>query len=222
MSSWVLGTAAVAVAVALALFVPYLTDDRALVASTPTPRAVFSVEFVEVKEDERLCVTGVTIPPEAEQVRFQALTYGRPGPPLTVELRALGYVERARVRGGYPDETVQAVAIEPPSSARIGRICMTNDGRAKLGFVATAEARSMSRSVTLVQGDEQDQDVYLAFYERDEASVLDRLGAIVDRMDAFRPGIVGPWLLWPLLVLVALAIPAGVIWAALRGAREPS
>ncbi len=26
-------------------------------------------------------------------------------------------------------------------------------------------------------------------------------------MSAFRPGIVGPWLLWPLLVLVVLGVP---------------
>jgi hypothetical protein len=35
-------------------------------------------------------------------------------------------------------------------------------------------------------------------------------------MAAFRPGVVGPWLLWPLLVLTVLGVPAGVAWALRR------
>jgi hypothetical protein len=35
-------------------------------------------------------------------------------------------------------------------------------------------------------------------------------------MRAFRPGVVGPWLLWPLLVLTVAGVPAGVFLALRR------
>jgi hypothetical protein len=63
-------------------------------------------------------------------------------------------------------------------------------------------------------------DAYLAFYEGAEGSPLAHLGDIVDRMDAFRPGIVGPWLLWPLLFVVLLGVPGGVIWAVRCATRQ--
>jgi hypothetical protein len=64
-----------------------------------------------------------------------------------------------------------------------------------------------------------DADTYLVFYANGPASALDRAGAIVDHMSAFRPAVVGPWLLWPLLALVVIGVPGGVLWAALRAAR---
>jgi hypothetical protein len=48
------------------------------------------------------------------------------------------------------------------------------------------------------------------------------MGPIIAHMSAFRPGIVGPWLLWPLLVLVVVGVPGGVLWAIHRAVSAAS
>jgi hypothetical protein len=47
--------------------------------------------------------------------------------------------------------------------------------------------------------------------------MLERASATIERIAIFRPGIVGPWLLWPLAALVLVGIPAGAVWAWQRG-----
>jgi hypothetical protein len=95
-------------------------------------------------------------------------------------------------------------------------VCLSQRGENAIALVGTAEDRTRSRPKGTIDGREERADTYLAFYEDGAGSPLRETTAIVERMGAFKPGIVGPWLLWPLLFLTALGVPCGIVWAALR------
>jgi hypothetical protein len=219
MSRAVLLPAVIACVVAAALFVPFLAEDRELVAATPSPRPLFQLSLVEIGPREQLCISDVTIPADADQLRFQVGTFGRPGPELAVTLQARGYRERSSVPGGYADNALVASAMRPPAGDRLGTVCIADRGRRPIALAGTAEERTQSRPEGRIGGAAVPADVYLAFYQDGSASALERVPEIVDRMSAFRPGVVAPWLLWPLLALVVMGVPAGVVFAALRAAR---
>jgi hypothetical protein len=214
MSKWVAIPAALACLVALAFFAPFLLKERDLVASTPSPRPMFTVTFIELAGGERLCADDVTIPAAARRLRLQVRTFGRPGPPLDIALDAPGYRERVTTRSGYADTETLSIPIRPPAKDRLGAVCVAPSER--IALTGTEEARTLSRPRGRVDGTAIATDAYLAFDEGRRASALSRAAAIIDRMDAFRPGIVGPWVLWPLLALVVLGIPTGTVLALAR------
>ena len=216
MSKWLTVPAVILLVLAGGRFARYLTVERGLVASTPSPRPVFKVTDVPLASGQRLCLTDVTIPDDAQRLRMQVRTFGRPGPALAVELHAGGYDERLRVPAGYPDATVLDAPMRAPRSASLGEVCLRQDGGAPIALVGTTEERTLSRPVGKLDGRAIAPDTYLVFDEAGTASVLSKTPAILDRMSAFRPGIVGPWLLWPLLVLVVIGVPGGVLWALRR------
>lgn len=219
MSKWVLAPAAILSALAAVVFGHYLLAQRPLVAATPSPRPMFKVTDVGLGAGQRLCLTDVTIPDDAQRLRVQVSTFGRPGPVLHVELRAPGYRDLVMVPAGYPDGALIDAPIDPPSQARLGEVCLRHEG-APIALLGTTEERTQSRPVGMLDGRRVNPDTYLAFYEDGTASALSKTGAMIDRMGAFRPGIVGPWLLWPMLALVVVGVPLGVLWAALRAVRS--
>ena len=219
MSKWIAIPAALVLVIAAALFAPFVVRERELVAATPSPRPLFDVTFIEVPAGGRLCASDVTIPREARRLRFQVRTFGRPGPPLRVSLRAPGYAAVTEVAAGYPDLATLAAPVRPPARERLGSVCIEQRGDEEIAFTGTIETRTVSRPRGTVNGKPIVADAYLAFYEDREASALSRLGAIIDRAAAFRPGIVGGWLLWPLLVLVVVGVPTGVLAAVSKAAR---
>jgi hypothetical protein len=220
MSRWVALPALGACALAAALFVGFLTEKREVVAATPSPRPVFEVSLVGVPPLKELCIADVTIPGDARQLRFHVLTRARRGPAIDVALRAPGYDERLTVPGGYADRTLISAPMNPPAEASLGEVCLRHHGSAPIELVGSQEERTKSRPESSVGATVLDADTYLAFYANGPASALDRAGEIVDHMSAFRPVVVGPWLLWPLVALVVLGVPGGVLWAALRGVRS--
>jgi hypothetical protein len=216
MSKWLAIPAAIVLVLAGARFARYLTVDRGLVASTPSPRPLFKVTDVPLASGQRLCLTDVTIPRDAQRLRVQVTTFGRPGPALAIELRAGGYAQRLQVPAGYPDATVLDAPMRPPRNAGLGEVCLRHDGGAPIALVGTTEERTLSRPVGKVDGRTIAPDTYLVFDEAGTASALAKTPAIIDRMSAFRPGVVGPWLLWPLLAIVIVGVPGGVVWALRR------
>jgi hypothetical protein len=219
MSRYVTWPALATCVLAAALFSRFLTEDRELVSAVPSPRPMIQVDLIDVPPGEKLCITGVTIPQDARQLRVQVGTFGRPGPELDVTLRGPGYRERLTVPAGYPDSALIAAAMDPPPAPRLGEVCLGHRGPARIALVGAEEERTLSRPAGRVGEKPVDADTYLAFYSGESASALNRAGQIVERMSAFRPAVVGPWLLWPLLALVVVGVPAGVLWAALRAVR---
>jgi hypothetical protein len=216
MSRWAVGTAALVCLLAAVPFARFLIADRELVAATPSPRPVFAISLVDVPPAEALCISGVTIPDDARELHFQVGTFGPPGPALTVDLRAPGYAERVTVPAGYADSALIAEPMRPPAAPVLGEVCFRHEGARKIALVGTTEERTRSRPEGAVSGQPVDPDAYLAFYAGRSASALSQSGEIVARMGAFRPGVVGPWLLWPLLAVVVIGVPAGLLWAILR------
>jgi hypothetical protein len=216
MSKWVLWPAAVLGVLAGVSFLHFLVVKRELVASTPSPRPLFEVTDVRLPPQRQLCITDVTIPHDAGRLRVQVRTFGRPGPALDVTLRAPGYSERLTVPAGYPDLQVTSAPMRPPRTDSLGEVCLRHGGANAIALAGSAEDRTRSRPQGVLDGRPERADAYLAFDEAGRASALSRTGAIVAHMSAFRPGIVGPWLLWPLLVLVVVGVPAGVLWAIFR------
>jgi hypothetical protein len=216
---WVLVPALLAIAFAGALFLRSLTEDRDLVASTPSPRPVFTVTYVDLPQGRPLCIGDVTIPHDARRLRVQVRTYGRPGPALSIALSAPGYKTQLTVPAGYPDGQLVDAPLTPPRTSSLGQVCLRQASRARTALVGSTEERTQSRPQSQIDGQPVVTDSYLAFYRGREAGALSQTPAIVARMGAFKPGIVGPWLLWPLLALVVAGVPAGVVWAALRAAR---
>jgi hypothetical protein len=219
MSKPVLVAAAITCAVAAVLFARFLHAGHDLVASTPSPRAVFEVSLIDIPAGKRLCIGDVTIPHDARQIRFQVKTYGVPGPPLNVELEGGSYRATVPVPGGYPDGGLIAERMPPPPADVLGQVCLRNTTDRGFSLIGTAEERTLSRPEGEVDGRVQPADAYLAFYEARQAGALRVLPDVIERMSAFRPGIVGPWLLWTLLVLTAIGVPLGLLWALLNAVR---
>jgi hypothetical protein len=220
MSRWAVLAALATCAIAAALFARALTEDRELVAAVPSPRPMIEVSLLDVQPGEELCVSGVTIPADARRLRIQVGTFGPPGPELDVTLAAAGYRERLTVPAGYPDSAVITTAMDPPGGARLGEVCLSHRGSRKIALVGAREERTLSRPESRVGGKLAEADTYLAFYDGGPASALGQAGEIVRRMGAFRPAIVGPGLLWPLLALVVVGVPAGVLWTVVRALRR--
>jgi hypothetical protein len=219
MSKWALVPGLALCAVAATLFVPLLLRDRELVAATPSPRPLFDLTLVEIGAGEELCIADVTIPSDAEELRLQVATRTAPGPALGLRLQAPGYEERLIVPGGYPDEALVTAAMRAPAATRLGRVCIAHNGPGTVALAGTTEDRTQSRPHGALAGERLPADTYLAFYEREPGSALAHAPDIIERMSAFRPGFVGPWLGWPLLALVVVGLPGGVLWAVLRAAR---
>jgi hypothetical protein len=220
MSRWVALPALVSCAIAAVLFGRFLTEERELVSATPSPRPMFEITPVTVPPGEELCISDVTIPADARQLRVQVLTFRRSGPALDIALRARGYGERLAIRAGYPDGALISAPMDPPAEERLAEVCLRHRGAGPIALVGTTEERTQSRPEGSVDGRPAAADTYLGFYAAGSASALDRAPEIVDRMSAFRPAFIGPWLLWPLLAFVLLGVPAGVLWAALRAVRS--
>lgn len=206
-------------AVAAALFMPSLVRKRELVAATPSPRPLFTVTPIDIAAGEQLCVSDVTIPADAEELRFQIASRLAPGPALDLRLSAAGYHERLSVPPGYPDGASITVPLRPPGATRLGRVCLSHDGPGDVALTGTTEDRTLSRPRGTLAGEPLAADTYLVFFERERGSALAHTPQILERMSAFRPRVVGPWLLWPLLALVTMGVPGGVLLAVLRATR---
>jgi hypothetical protein len=209
---WVLLPALVLALAGAAIFLRFLTRDRDVIASTPSPRPVFTVTYVPLDPGRRLCIGDVTIPHDARRLRFAVRTYGRPGPALHVALAG----RTVAVSAGYPDGAQIDVPMTPPERTQLGSVCLRSEGRVAL--VGSTEERTQSRPQSRLDGRPVAADSYLAFGQGRSASALRETPQIIGRMSAFKPGIAGPWLLWPLLVLVVAGMPAGIVWALLRAA----
>ena len=69
---------------------------------------------------------------------------------------------------------------------------------------------------TTVDGRPVPPDVALSFYEGEPISALAFVPRIVDYMSAFRGFLGTPWIIWPLMLLVAAGVPAAALWVLYR------
>jgi hypothetical protein len=196
--------------------VPWLTRSRELPAAVPSPAALFSIELVELGPGRTACSRNIALDPRGSRARLRVGTFGRPGEPLRLTLHGAAYRSASPIRGGYADGSTVVASLRPPARATLVRACLENRGTRRVALLASTD-RTRSRSVTTVDGRNTGKSAWLSFYEARRHSMLERASATIERIAIFRPGIVGPWLLWPLAALVLVGIPAGAVWAWQRG-----
>ncbi|MEX2195743.1 MAG: hypothetical protein WD844_10705 [Thermoleophilaceae bacterium] len=205
---------------AAALFVPYLTEDRDAVVSTPATEPLFTTPaLIELEGGERACARQVLLDPEAGAARIRVGTFGAQGQPLELLLVGPGYRESVPVPGGYSDNAALSVPVEGPAEELIGRACVENDGRRAVALYATSEPRTVTRMDVTVEGEPVKADLALTFTEGERQSILERTPEILDHATAFGPA--GPWLAWALAFLVLLGVPALSLWALRRAFAQP-
>jgi hypothetical protein len=217
-----IGTTVAAVALLAGLLnwaLPWLVRERPMTAAVPSPRALFFVDRVPIGPGQTACSGNVAVDPHAEVASLRVLTLGHPAPALTLTLRGPGYSATAAIAGGYADDSDVSARVVPPTRATIVQACLHNDGRARAALAASSD-RTRSRSITNVDGRSTGKSAWLSFAERRPHNMLARASATIAHMSVFRPGVVGPWLLWPLAGLFLLGIPAGALWAWDRALRE--
>jgi hypothetical protein len=222
-SALVLALAAVLLVLGVAavdLFIPYLTRERETVAGVPVPPPFAVQENIRLKPGEQICMGEVAMDVDAEVAEFTVVGEARSGPPLRVSARAPGYRAIARVRGGYGAPQTMRVPLEPPSRSLLADFCLANRGRHKVDLLGTHEPRTASRPVARVDGREVAPDLTLRFLSEDTGSVTARLGTLIDRMSAFRPPVLEKPVLWLLLVLTVLVLPAGAVYAVVSSFRD--
>ena len=193
--------------VAAVFFGPFLVRNRFLVANTPVPPPGTSVTPVVLEPGSRACAEQVTFDERGDLVQLVPLQEGRPGPPLALTLDAPGYRARATVPGGYRGNAPVRVRIDPPAKAVIGTLCVRNSGRATTQLVGTNEFRTGGRSAVKLDGQPIPTDFALAFYESEPGRVALILPRIVQRAAQNHGALVGPWLVWPLLIAFVIGIP---------------
>jgi hypothetical protein len=217
-----IGTAVAAVALLAGLLnwtLPWLIRDRSMTAAVPSPRALFFVDRVPLGPGQVACSGNVGLDRRAETASLHVMTLGRPAPPLTLTLRGAGYSASAQIAGGYSADTDVMARVAPPPRAMLVTACVRNGGRTRVALGASSD-RTRSRSITSVDGRSTGKSAWLSFGEARRHSVLARASTTMARTSTFRPGVVGPWLLWPLAVLFLFGIPAGAVWAWDRALRD--
>ena len=214
--SWILAVASVLVVFALGAlvrYVPHLTQDHPVSVSTPSPEGLVSVQEVKVRPGQRACIAPVPLEPAIRQVRMVLHALGTDASTLRFELRGPGYRGTGRFAGYPPGARVPVAADVTPSPPKAvdGTLCVRNKGRRSVGLVGTDEGFSASLPGTVVDGKSAGPiDPALAFLDGPPRSLLSQAGTVLGRASDFTGGVVPLWLLWPLTVLLVLAVPVAV------------
>lgn len=211
----------VLIVVAGAVFVarPTLAEPREYPASIPQPSPLFFTALIPVQAGQSACFADAVMDERSEEARFRVGTLKRPGIPLELTITGYGYSHRARVER-YRDNDVIRVPVPRPPRALPVRVCIANKGRHRFDLYGAAD-RTWSRSRATVGGKRAVGGVVFSFWERTPRTMWERLPATMERISAFRPGFVGPWLLWPLALLFAVGVPVAVAIGLARSLREP-
>src|SRR5690349_21480925 len=109
--SALLAFGAVVAVAALAWWLPFVTQKRQVLDSTPSPPGIFGSTVVTAKSGQSLCWSKLPLDSHAQVLGFVPVTNAGPAPPLRLRLTAPGYAFATRVAAGYPDRQVLQVAL---------------------------------------------------------------------------------------------------------------
>lgn len=206
------------VAVLVVEVVPWLGRERDFPAEIPNPPALQAISLDVVKGGQTICIKKIAAETHSREARFTVGTYKKPGPELELRVSAPGYRAVARQEAGYADNSVLRLRIAPPPRATLVTACIANRGRTKIALYS-ADDRARSRAAVAVDGKRLSATPALGFWEGRSVSVADRAGVTVERMATFRGFLGHTWLLWALLALFCVGMPAALGVALWRGFR---
>jgi len=203
---------------ALAWFVPFLTQQREVVVSTPGLTGLFERTEVPLRPGRPACVVGVRLTPDARVARVRVKA-GPRAARVRVTASAPGYASASTAVAG-PGERLVAAPLEPIARDAVGRVCVAAPAGARgLAIIGTREARSQVAATTELGGRAAEGlDLELALLSGERRSYLERAGEVLDNVSALTGRLVPAWLLWVLALLVALGIPAAALAALVQEA----
>jgi hypothetical protein len=201
---------------------PFLHTRAAEVYATPTgvPTDAGALALVQVPgKGGRACVDHIEYGPGARYVELTINTPKRPAGAFTVEAQAPGYRATARQRPGLGTDQQAILPIRPATrSVGDGTLCITNEGRHRVGFYGVNPGRGSTPARSTVDGRAIVPQLSVRLLTSPSRSLGSRLGTILDHAAAFRP--VTGWELWLLLVLVAVGVPVAIAVALIRADAE--
>jgi hypothetical protein len=200
---------------------PFVTAQRAVITSTPSPGPRSAAVGISVKSRSEVCVAPVAL--DRATARAQVtLSASRPGPsPLEVDATAPGYRSAQAVRPMLQRmPSALAVPIARPSRNVTGKLCVRNESRSRLSFIGTNDPLAIGLARTTIDGKEPaGEAIELELLEERTQSVLGRLGAIVHHAADFTGNLMPFWLAWLLVVALVVGTPFAIFaayWATLR------
>jgi len=189
---------------------PFLTQRTSGVASVAQPPALLQVALVPVPGGGTACLDKATVTRASSVLQVRVGTFGRPSAGLGVSISAPGYRYATSLRrGSFPDNALISVPVVPPPADTLARVCLRNPGLHQIALYGATSP--LSRSHTSVNGRAVRPNVALSLLSGTRPRLVDARGAILRRALLFDPGIVATWWLWPLVVLVFLLGPLGLI-----------
>jgi hypothetical protein len=201
-------------------FLPWLTRSRDALTSTPVRTEVAGAQMVALRTGQRACLDDV---PLEASTRVAQVTIARAAPGETrLSLETAGGSYRARTTARIPPRQTGQLDIRfsPPRRAAIGVLCVRNAGRGTVALAGTDHPWALTRSTMTVDGEPRARAFSLTLREADRRPLLGRVPQLADRAAALSA--VGPWLLWLLIPLLVVGVPACVIVALRLALREPS
>jgi hypothetical protein len=198
---------------AVTQFLPRLTQRGDVVSSTPVRADLAAVHPIALAPGARACLDQVTLDAAARiaQVTIASTVGGNDGTRLALETSGVGTRATATVVVPPGMAGPLEIPFTPPAHGAIGTLCVRNVGHHRVALAGTGDPRALTRSTIVVDGQRQGEAFSLTLREAGDRSLLDRVSQLVDRTAALSA--VGPWLLWLLIPLLLLGVPAAVLVA---------
>jgi hypothetical protein len=215
----VIGALAAFAVLAAILWIPWATEKRAIVASTPVPPPVFGITPVPVKAGSTACLQNVTFYSRTRIGELSVTNTRGGGSPLAITATAPGYRSTARVPGGYDPDGAIRFGLARPSKSVLGQLCIRNAGRRTVNLVATNELRTLGRPTLVVDGAAQPVDAKLVFFDDVRQSYAGRIGEILGHAANFLPSFLPRGVLFLLGLLALVGIPIAMTAALVSSAR---
>ena len=170
--------------------------------------------------DRAVCQRDVGVGGGFDTIELLVGTYGRPGPPLVVDVRDAGSgaaVASGRLPAGTADNRPARVRVAPEvARGRTVDVCVRTAAR-RVALYGGAQADLATTA--FVDGRPLDGDLRLSFHRSEPRSALGLVPDIAARAALWRPDPIGPWAFWVLFAAVAVGLPA-LLASALARARS--
>jgi hypothetical protein len=212
--------AVVLLVVALGRMLPFLAEQRQITSAVPVPPPLFRISPVQIDPGRQACADKVALDERSGVAAIHAAPRTAGVPRLAFTARSGAYRARGAFRGGLgPHGDVLEASFAAPPGPRSATVCVRNAGRRPVALVGTEEPRTATRSTTTIDGLTQ-PDLALTIYEPGRRSLLAAAPEILDRAALYKAGFLRGWMLAPLVLLVVVGVPGGVMWALGRALRE--
>ncbi len=196
-------------------FIPYLRGAAPATDSTPSVQPIADYTTVNLMPRQRLCIDHVRFGRESRFAQLLVERKSKPKTRLTAVATAPGYHSSSLLRAeGTPSSQQTATLRQVTGPDVTGSLCIINNGRRAIAFVAVAPGRGSTPSRTTVDGRPAAASVSLTLLSSLSESRLANLPNVVDHAAALGP--LAPWVIWILMLLVVIGAPAALAVAVAR------